>query len=482
MQQQPISIDLFIDGEWRGARSGATFEIIDPATEEVVGTAPQAGPADTEAAIEAARGGFEVWRATPAWERSKILRKAASLLAERAEYVAERLAIEVGKPIAQARGEVQMGVDTIDWFADEARRIFGQTIDGRRADQRFLITHQPVGVVAAFTAWNFPVALTARKLAPALAAGCSILCRPAEEGLGAAAEVIKCCIEAGVPRGVVNLLTGAPDEISETVMASDAVRKVSFTGSIPVGQHLIRRSADTVKRMSMELGGHAPLIVFDDVDVEQVVQASVAAKYRNAGQVCVSPTRFYVHARHADRFAEEFAQATRKMRIGHGLDPDTDMGPMISKKRLEAVEKMSADTEAEGARLLAGGRRPSEFNRGYFFEPTVFADVKDDARIMNEEPFGPIAPMTTFEDFDEVMDRANALPVGLAGYVFTGNLKRAHAAIEALETGIVGVNNFQAATAEAPFGGIKHSGFGRENGPQGIFDYLDVKFANVVLP
>ncbi|HET6468494.1 MAG TPA: NAD-dependent succinate-semialdehyde dehydrogenase [Geminicoccaceae bacterium] len=477
-----LALDLHIGGEWRPAQSGARYDLIDPATEEPVGTAPQAGRADTEAAIAAAHEAFLSWRRTPPWERAKLLRKVAALLAERSELVARRLTLEVGKPLAQSRGEVQMAVETIDWFADEARRIYGQYLEGRNAGQRFLVMHQPVGVVAAFTAWNFPVVLVARKLAPALAAGCTIVCRPAEEGTGAVAELIRCCIDAGVPPGVVNLLTGAPGEISEAVMDSDLVRKVTFTGSIPVGQHLMRRAADTVKRMSMELGGHAPVIVHEDVDVAGGAKAAALAKYRNAGQVCVSPTRFFVHASHADAFADHFVGAVSRMKVGNGFDADTDMGPLISRRRLEHVESMTASTLEEGARLLTGGKRPAGLNRGWYFEPTAFMDVQDDARIFNEEPFGPLAPMTTFESFDEVIARANRLPVGLAGYVFTQSLRRAQETMEALEVGIVGVNNFQAATAEAPFGGVQHSGFGRENGAQGVLDYLDVKFANVVLP
>jgi succinate-semialdehyde dehydrogenase/glutarate-semialdehyde dehydrogenase len=264
-------------------------------------------------------------------------------------------------------------------------------------------------------------------------------------------------------------------------MDSDLVRKVTFTGSIPVGQHLMRRAADTVKRMSMELGGHAPVIVHEDVDVASVARMAAVAKFRNAGQVCVSPTRFFVHASHAEAFANEFAGATQKMKVGNGFDSDVEIGPLINKKRLEHVEGMSRSTAEEGARLVTGGSRPADLNRGYFFTPTAFMDVADDARIFNEEPFGPLAPMTTFETFDEVIERANRLPIGLAGYVFTRSMRKAQESIEALEVGIVAVNNFQAATAEAPFGGIKHSGFGRENGAQGMLDYLDLKFANVVL-
>jgi succinate-semialdehyde dehydrogenase/glutarate-semialdehyde dehydrogenase len=479
--QDQVSVDLYIDGKWRPADAGGRIDLIDPAREEGLGSAAQATREDTLAAIDAAVQAFETWKRTPAWDRSKILRKAAMLLAERADMVARRLTLECGKPLKEAKGEVGAAVECIDWFADEARRIFGDVLPGRNAQQTFMTLYEPVGPVAAFTAWNFPVVLQARKIAPALAAGCSIVCRPAEEGTGAVAELIKCFIDAGVPAGVVNMLTGHPQEISETVMDSDLIRKVTFTGSIPVGQYFMRRAADTVKRMSMELGGHAPVIVHDDVDPEKVAKIVATGKFRNNGQVCVSPTRFYIHEKHSSAFNEAFVAATRALKIGHGLEPDTDVGPLINRRRLEAIEQFVADTEKGGAKLASGGRRPAGMNRGFFFEPTVFTDTPDDARTMVEEPFGPIASLTTFSEFDEVIARANSLPQGLAAYVFTNSLRQAHKTIEALKTGIVAVNNTAAATAEMPFGGVKHSGFGRENGRQGIMDYLDVKFANIVM-
>lgn len=479
--QEQIAVDLLIGGKWRPAVGGETLALIDPATEERIGTAAQAGRDDVNAAIDAAVRGFEIWKKVPAWERAKVLRRAAQLLAERADGIARLLTLEVGKPLAQSKGELQAAVECVDWYADEARRIYGQSLPGRSADQRFLVTYEPVGPVAAFTAWNFPVVLQARKIAPALAAGCSILCRPAEEGTAAVAELVRCFVDAGVPAGVVNLLTGKPQEIAEAVMDSDLVRKVTFTGSIPVGQHLMRRAADTVKRMSMELGGHAPVIVHEDVDPVKVAQVSALGKSRNNGQVCVSPTRFYVHKKHERAFTEAFAGALAKMKIGHGLDPATEIGPLINRRRLDFIEEMVERTVQEGARVVTGGRRPAGLNRGYFFEPTVFADVTDDMRVMRDEPFGPVAAVSSFESFDEVIERANALPFGLAAYVFTGNLELAHATADALKTGIVGVNNFVAATAEMPFGGVKHSGFGRENGAQGILDYLDTKFVNLVM-
>ena len=472
-------IDLYIDGEWQPAIAGGKIDILDPATEEVVATASQAERADLEAAIAAAQKAYLGWRHVSAWDRSKIIRKAAMLLEERIEKIARLLTLETGKPLAQAKGEIVSAVELMDWYADEARRIFGQTIPGRNADSRFMTSYEPVGVVGAFTAWNFPIVLQARKITPAVATGCTIVTRPAEEGTSCVAELVKCFIDAGLPKGVVNLVTGKPEVISETIMDSDTVRKVTFTGSIPVGQHLMRRAADTVKRMSMELGGHGPVIIHEDVDPIKVALTSAAGKSRNNGQVCVSPTRFYVHKKHEQVFTETFGEALGKMKLGHGLDASTEIGPLVNRRRLDFIEEMVEQTKAEGARVVTGGKRPADMNRGYFFEPTVFADMRDDMRVMNDEPFGPIAAVTSFETFDEVIGRANSLSYGLAGYVFTQDHKLAQKTADALKTGIVAVNNYAAATAEMPFGGVNHSGFGRENGSQGLYDYLDVKFINI---
>ncbi len=476
-----LTTELYIDGQWQPATAGGTFDIIDPATEDGVTTAAQADRADVEAAIKAAHTAFQSWRHVSGWERSKVLRKTAQLLAERSERIAHQLTLECGKPLGQSKAELMSAVELIDWYADEARRIFGQTLPGRTGNNRFMTVYEPVGVVGAFTAWNFPVLLQARKIAPALASGCTIVARPAEEGTGAVVELVKCFIDAGAPKGTVNLVTGLPEVISETIMDSDLVRKVSFTGSIPVGQHLMRRAADTVKRMSMELGGHAPVIIHEDVDPVKTALAAAAGKSRNNGQVCVSPTRFFVHKKHEKVFNETFVGALSKMKIGHGLEPDTEIGPLINKKRLDFVEQMVEDTRSEGATVACGGKRPADKNKGFFYEPTVFTNVTDDMRVMNDEPFGPIAPVTTFEDFDEVITRANNLSFGLAGYVFTESQSLAMKTMEGLRTGIVGVNNYVAATAEMPFGGVNHSGFGRENGPDGLLDYMDVKFANIMM-
>ena len=468
------SDSLYVDGKWRAASNGATFTVINPATEEPLGRMASATEQDVDATIAAAQKGFEIWRKVQPWERAKLIRRVGDLLREREEAIAKALTLEVGKPLAQAKGEAQSSAEQFEWFAEETKRIYGQTVESRVANGRMIIDYQPVGVVAAFAAWNFPAVLAARKIAPALAAGCAIICRPADEAPTSVALIVQCCHDAGLPPGVVNLLTGDINVISPRIMASAVVRKVTLTGSVPVGKRVLKAAADTMKRVTMELGGHAPVIVFDDADIDGAADMTAQSKFRNAGQVCVSPWRFYIHEGSVDRFANRFVEVTKKLKLGDGMMPGVDVGPLTTKRRLEAVEDLVADTKARGAELLHGGKRPAGFNRGFFHEPTVFRNVPDDARVMNEEPFGPIAPITTFRDFDEVMKLANALKVGLGGYVFTRSLKRAHEASEAMETGMVGVNTLALASAEAPFGGIKESGFGREGGSLGIKDYLDV--------
>ncbi|MEZ5667873.1 MAG: NAD-dependent succinate-semialdehyde dehydrogenase [Alphaproteobacteria bacterium] len=472
---------LFIGGTWRGASDGGTYSVLNPATEESLGDAPAATVDDVEAAIAAAEDGLKTWRKTQPWERARIIRRIGELMQERIEDLARTMTLEIGKPLAQSRIELQMSIEQFTWYAEETKRIYGQLVEARTPDHRIMITYQPVGVVAAFSAWNFPAVLSCRKIAPALAAGCAIIVRPSEEGPGTVMGIVKCCEDAGVPPGVVNLLVGKASKISAPIMASTAVRKISLTGSTDVGKLIIRQSADTVKKLSMELGGHAPVLVFDDVDPVKAADTLATAKYRNAGQVCVSPTRFYVHEKSKKAFTERFVEVAKKLKLGNGLDPETEMGPLATRKRLEDIERMVEQTRGEGATLLAGGKRPAGFNRGFFYEPTVFDDVRDDGVLMTEEPFGPVAPLTTFRDFDEVIERANSLEMGLAGFVFTSSQKTANAASERLETGMVGVNTMAIAMAEAPFGGIKQSGFGREGGSLGIKDYLDVKLTSMVM-
>jgi succinate-semialdehyde dehydrogenase/glutarate-semialdehyde dehydrogenase len=470
------SYGLYIDGKWTAARDGGVREVIDPATEGVIGHIPVAGAVDLDAALAAAQRGFLAWRRTSPWERSKVLRRAGELIKARVEDIARVMSAETGKPLAEARAEINGAAEQFDWYADETKRIYGYTIEGRSADMRMQVRFEPVGIVAAFTAWNFPAVLPARKIAAALGAGCSIIIKPAEEAPGSCMALVQACHDAGLLPGALNLVTGEPAFISEHLVRSPVVRKVSLTGSIPVGKRLLALCAEGVKRASMELGGHAPVLVFDDADVELAALACARSKFRNCGQVCISPSRFYVQERVYDQFAEAFAKVARGLKLGPGLDESSEVGPLTNRRGVTRAEALVADARQHGARVLAGGGRPADLPRGYFFEPTVLADVPDVARIMSEEPFGPIAPLTRFSSLDEVVARANAVPYGLAGYVFSRSLKTATLASEALEVGMVGVNEMLLASAEMPFGGVKESGMGREGGALGLRDYLDAKF------
>ncbi|MGV6875199.1 NAD-dependent succinate-semialdehyde dehydrogenase [Pseudochelatococcus sp. B33] len=467
---------LYIDGTWAPSGSGTTRPVLDPASEDIVGTIPDATEVDLGRALEAAERGFSGWRGTQPWERAKILRAVADTIRSRLDRLASVMVAETGKPRAEAAGEWHATADHFEWYAEETKRIYGHSLDGRQADVRLDVIFQPVGVVAAFSAWNFPALLPARKIAAALAAGCSIILKPAGEAPGSAMGIVQACHDAGVPPGVVNLVTGDSAFISRYLITSPVVRKISLTGSVPVGKHLMRLAADGMKKVSMELGGHAPVLIFEDSDPVEAAQLCAAAKFRNAGQVCISPSRFYVHETIYAPFAETFAAAARALTLGHGRDATVTMGPMASRRGQEAARDLVKDAVGRGAELIAGGDTPAGFNAGFFFEPTVLGQVPDDARIMNDEPFAPIAPLTTFADYDDVIARANAVPFGLAGYVFSRNLRLANKAARDLETGMVGVNDLLLATAEAPFGGVKESGMGREGGMLGIRDYLEAKY------
>lgn len=474
-------LNLYIDGEWAPARSGATKPVFDPATEDAIGTIADATVEDLDRALAAAERGFAEWRETGTWARAAMIRKAADLIRERLDHIATLMSIETGKPLAEAKGETNAAADQFEWYAEETKRIYGQLIGARTADTRLAVIYQPVGVVAAFAAWNFPALLPARKIAAALAAGCSIIVKPAGEAPACCAALVQACHDAGIPNGVVNYVTGNSGLIARHLIGSPIVRKVSVTGSVPVGKEILHLAANGVKKVSMELGGHGPVIVFEDADPEQAAAACAATKFRNCGQVCISPSRFYVHEKNYDAFAAKFADVASSIKLGRGLDEGTQMGPMANPRGLETVKAMVKDAVDRGAQILAGGNSPKAFNRGYFFEPTVLGRVSDAAMVMNEEPFGPVAPLTTFSDYDDVMRRANALPFGLAGYIFTQNLGTATRAYEDLEVGMVGVNDMLLATAEAPFGGIKESGMGREGGSLGIHDYLEPKYVKMKL-
>lgn len=470
---------LFIDGAWRQPVEGGLYDVINPSNEEVIGTAPTATAADVAQAIDSAERGLAAWAAKSSWERAAILRKIAELLRDRTDTIAAQIALEIGKPIAQAKGEVGGSAEQFDWFADETRRIYGRTIESRLADTRHYIHYEPVGVVAAFTPWNFPIALAARKIAPALAAGCAVICRGAEEAPGATMLLIKCCVDAGVPPGAVSLLNGAPAPITDAIMADSRVRKISFTGSVGVGKILAAAAASTLKRVTMELGGHAPVIVMDDVDVEAVAKLSAGAKFRNGGQVCIAPSRFFVMESIAERFAKAFAEATETLRLGPGTDADVDMGPMATGARRDMIAELVDDAVAEGAEIMTGGKRPADFARGYFYAPTVLNNVPASARVMTEEPFGPIAPICPVASLDEALQRANAVEFGLNAYAFTTSLRNSHAIVEGLESGMVTINSYAPAMTEVPFGGIKASGYGREGGELGIREYLEAKSVTI---
>lgn len=472
---------LYIDGEWSPAKGGATRSVTDPATEEKVGTIADATSEDLDRALAAAERGFAEWRQTGTWDRAAKLRNAADLIRERLDQIATIMSIETGKPLAEAKGETLAAAEQFEWYAEEAKRIYGQIIGSRKPNSRMAVIYQPVGVVAAFSAWNFPAILPARKIAAALAAGCSVIIKPAGESPGSCGMLIQACHDAGIPAGVVNFVTGQSSMIAKHLIGSPIVRKVSVTGSVPVGKEILHLAADGVKKVSMELGGHAPVIVFEDADAEQAAEVCARAKFRNCGQVCISPTRFFVHEKIYDAFSARFAEVAKSIKLGRGLDEGVQMGPMANARGLETIKTMVADAKDRGAELLAGGHQAKEFNRGHFFEPTVLGHVPDDAMVMNEEPFGPIAALATFSDYDDVMKRANALPFGLAGYLFTNNLGTATRAYEDLEVGMVGVNEMLLATAEAPFGGIKESGMGREGGSQGIHDYVEAKYVKMKL-
>ncbi len=472
---------LYIDGEWRPASDGGVKEVFDPATEAVIGTIPVATPADLDAALAAAERGLKVWRVADPWERGAKLRKVAGLIRERVDAIAEIMSSETGKPLAEATAETKAAADQFEWYSEETKRIYGQTIEGRTTDVRLTVRYQPVGVVAAFSAWNFPALLPSRKIAAALGAGCSIIIKPAGEAPGSCMALIQACHDAGIPAGVVNYVTGNSSVIAPHLIKADSVRKVSLTGSVPVGQQILHLAADGVKKVTMELGGHGPVLVFEDADAEAAARTCATTKFRNCGQVCISPSRFYVHEAVYDTFASAFAEVAQGLKVGRWMDAGVQMGPMASARGLATAKEMIKDAQDRGAELLAGGDTPKGMDKGYFLEPTVLGRVPDEAKIMVEEPFAPVAPIVTFSGIDEVLARANALPFGLAGYIFTSSLKTAHVASDALECGMVGVNEMLLATAEAPFGGIKESGMGREGGSLGIMDYLEPKYIKMKL-
>ena len=471
----------FIDGKWHKSSSGKTYEVINPANEEIIGQASKASPEDVNKALLSAQKGLDVWKKTSPWQRSYILRRIADKMREKQNVLAKWMTLEMGKPLNEAKGEVNGAADIYEWNAEETKRIYGQTVESRFDDTRIHVYYQPVGVVAALVPWNFPLVLSARKISTALAAGCSVIVKPDVITPGVVMEQVEICRECGVPPGVVNLLSGDPPSIAQQLIASDIIKKISITGSSRVGKLILKQAADKVQRVTMELSGHSPFIVFDDADIKKATDMAIAAKFRNNGQVCISPNRFYIQENKKDEFVNLFVEKTKKLKIGDGMDPSVQLGPLTTKKRLNEVEELVETTKKEGAKVLLGGKRPSGFNKGFYYEPTIFDNVKDDYTIMKVEPFGPLVPMLSFKSFDEVIERANNHELGLSSYICTNSMERAHKASELMETGTVAVNTHLVAIAEAPFGGIKQAGYGREGGSMAIKDYLNVKYTHLGL-
>ncbi|HPQ68603.1 MAG TPA: NAD-dependent succinate-semialdehyde dehydrogenase [bacterium] len=472
---------LLINGHWKDAADGRRIDVIDPATEEAVDSVPAATPADIDEALASAAAGWRVWRETDAWTRSATVRRIATVLREHTDEIARVLTEEQGKPLAEARGELAATADQFDWYADEARRIYGRMIDGHSRAHRLMVIRQPVGPVAAFSPWNFPALLAARKVAPALAAGCSVILKPAIEAPRTGMFLALAAQEAGVPAGVFNVLTGPSGMISERLIRSDVIRKVTLTGSVPVGQQLLHLAAEGIKSVTMELGGHSPVLVFADADVEAAAETCALAKFRNNGQVCIAASRFYVQENVIDRFTKRFVEVAQSLKIGDGRAEGTQIGPLTNQRRVDATQALVDDAVGKGARVAYGGKRPDGFARGYFYLPTVLTGVDVSMDIMTEEPFCPIAPIAPFTDLDDALAKANASQFGLAGYVFTDNTRTAFLASEGLDVGMIGVNNLVIAAAEIPFGGVKMSGYGREGGSEGIEYYTVAKYINFKL-
>jgi succinate-semialdehyde dehydrogenase / glutarate-semialdehyde dehydrogenase len=472
------TVSLHIAGSWREASKGETIPVLNPATGEPIGTVPVATREDLDEALEAAQRGFKAWKAVSAYERAKIMRKAADRLRERADEVARIMTLEQGKPLAEAKLEIMNGADTIDWFAEEGRRAYGRVVPGRAEGVLQIVTKEPVGPVAAFTPWNFPINQAVRKVSAALCTGCSVILKGPEDTPASCAELVKVFLDAGVPGDVVSLVFGRPAEISEYLIPHPVIRKISFTGSTAVGKQLAALAGHHMKRVTMELGGHAPAIVFKDADVAKATKLLGAAKYRNAGQVCISPTRFLVHETIYDEFVDGFVAYSRNLKVGEGLDPQTKMGPLAHARRIEAMESFVNDAQSSGATMRTGGKRIG--NQGFFFEPTVFTEVPTSARIMNEEPFGPVAAIVPFKEDEEAFEEANRLPYGLSAYAYTRSAATAAKAASVIESGMVSINHHGLGIPEVPFGGVKDSGYGSEGGLEAIEAYLNTKFVSQV--
>ncbi|MDU2240860.1 MAG: NAD-dependent succinate-semialdehyde dehydrogenase [Paenibacillus sp.] len=472
---------LYINGQWQPAHSGETFEVINPANGEIVGVTAKGAAADAAAAIRAAKAAFPEWSSKTAKERSAYIRKAADFLRSKADEIARLTTREMGKPIAESRGELSLAVDYLDWYAEEGKRVYGDTIPSSSPNKRIVVLRQPVGVVGAITPWNFPLAMITRKIAPAIAAGCTVVLKAASATPLSAIEIFKAFHEAELPPGVVNLVNGTASEVVGAMMESPDVRKITFTGSTEIGKELVRQSADTMKKVSMELGGHAPLLVFADADLEKAAEGAIASKFRNAGQTCVCTNRIYVEKPVVRQFSALMAEKMKALTVGNGLEEGVAIGPLIDEQAIAKVEFQISDAVAKGAEIVCGGSRltDGDYACGTFYEPTVLLHASHEMAVAREETFGPIAPIFEFETEAEAVKKANDTEYGLASYVFTRDLSRMIRIAEKLEYGIVGINDPLPTVAQAPFGGIKESGIGREGGKYGIEDYLEYKFLSI---
>ena len=469
----------YIDGDWLDAGNGGTWKVINPATEDVVREVPFGDGSDCKAAIDAAARAFPDWSSRTAYERASILRKAADLMRERAGELAKTTVQECGKPMAQAKGEWVIAADLFEWFSEECKRAYGRTIPSRRPAKRLLVLKQPIGAVGIITAWNFPAYNTSRAWAAALAAGCTVVARPSELTPLTAMDMTNILVEAGIPSGVINLINGEPESMGQMMLDHSECRKISFTGSVRVGRILLDGASRTFTRLSLELGGNAPVLIFPDADIKALAKSAVRIKYRNAGQVCTSPQRFLIHRGVSDEFAERLVPNVEALTIGDGLRPETDVGPMINAKQRERVETMVAEARGEGVDVLTGGGRPEGFDKGYFYQPTVLNQVDPSVAIYHEEIFGPVLPLSTFDDADEAIELANRTRYGLASYVWTNDMKTAVRCYEGLEFGMVGVNDWTVAATEGPFPGWKQSGMGHESGQEGLDNYLETKLVTL---
>ena len=478
IKNQSLFIEkAYIDGRWVDADDKSTLEVINPVNQEIIGQVPNCGAEETNVAINAAAEAQKKWQKYPAKEKASILRDFYDLLCSNQDDLAKILTYEQGKPLAEAIGEIAYSASFIEWFAEEAKRVYGDLIPGHMHDRRTLVIKQPVGVVASITPWNFPSAMLARKVGPALATGCSLVCKPAKQTPFSALAFAYLAEEAGVPKGLLNVLTGNAQTIGKALTDSEVVRKLTFTGSTEIGKMLLKECANTVKRVSMELGGHAPFIVFEDADIEAAIQGAIAAKYRNSGQTCVCANRIYVHEDVYEEFSKGFTKEARKLKTGQGFDPSTDQGPLIDEAALAKVEEHVADAKNHGGQIALGGQ-PHKLG-GLFYEPTVIKDANDQMLVSYEETFGPVAPLFSFSSEEEVIERANNTPFGLASYFYTRDLAKSWRVSEQLEYGIVGLNTGIISTEMAPFGGIKESGMGREGSKYGIDDYLEIKYISL---